>query len=132
MRPPSIASLLRMEGAECIDETGTEQVGNSLAFFASETGVMGILFGASEINLGMSSIKVTTDNDGLGLLKKLELLQDGWIPNLFTELKTREIRFAIGRVDIDEIKVLIFGDLEAAFGERTAVFIILIRSTCVS
>ena len=52
------------------------------------------------------------------------MAKESGVPNLFTELKAREVTFAVGDVSIDEIKVRKLDSLDATFGERVAVLVV--------
>lgn len=52
------------------------------------------------------------------------MAEEGGVPDLFAKLEPGKVAFAIGNIGIDEIEVWEFDGLEAAFGERVAVFVV--------
>lgn len=123
MRPPSVALEGRIEIAKGVDETGAEEVFNSLALFFSEASVVGVVVGASEVEWGVCDVEIAANDDGFGEFEGFQVAKKSWVPDLFAELEPGEIAFAIWNISIDEIEVREFDGLDATLGERVAVFI---------
>lgn len=52
------------------------------------------------------------------------MLKEGGVPDLFAEFQAGEVAFAVRNVSIDEVKVRKLDSLEAALGQRVAVFVV--------
>jgi hypothetical protein len=66
MRPPGIADLVWVLKTEGIDETCANNVGNSLALLVGKTSIVVIRIWASNINLFVGCVKITTSNYWFG------------------------------------------------------------------
>lgn len=115
VRPPGIALGVGMEAAESVDESSLEQIINSLPFFGGEASVVGVLFGAGEVDFGMGGVKIAADYDRFGLFKSFEILEQGGVPDVLAHAEAGKVGLTIWYIDIDEEKIGEFGGLEAAF-----------------
>lgn len=70
-----------MERAEGVNEAGPSEILDALALLGGKAGVVGVLLGAGEVDLGMGGVEITTDHNGFGLLEMLEILEESWIPD---------------------------------------------------
>ena len=64
VRPPRIAPRVGVEEAESVEETGVEEVGDSLSFFIGKAGVVVIRTWAGKVNFFVSGVKVSTGYNG--------------------------------------------------------------------
>ena len=68
--PPSVALFFGVEKTEGVDKAGRDDVLDSLALCDGVSGILFVIFGASEIHSGVSGVKITTNDDRLLLLQR--------------------------------------------------------------
>ena len=78
--PPRIGDLLGIKGAEGIDKSTGQQVGELLALLIGEAGIHTVGLGILQVNLLMSYIQVATQDDGLLLIQLLEIVAESVFP----------------------------------------------------
>lgn len=103
--PPAEGLLLRVEGAEGVDEVvGVQESGELSAFFVGETGVFVVGLGIFKVYLLVGYVHIATDDDGLLVVELHEEVAEGVFP-LHAVVEAAQAVLGVGGVDTDEEEV---------------------------
>ena len=112
--PPGVFDLLGIKGPVDVDEAVAQQVGEGLAFFFCESGVVGIALGVLEVDGLVGDVEVPAVDDRLD---GVELFEIGNQILFVFEAEGEALEFfpGVGDVGGDEIEVLVFEGDDPSF-----------------
>ena len=101
--------------AEGIDESGGEQVGELRALLIGETGAVVVGLGVLQVDLLMSDVQISAQDDGFDLIQLTQVSTEGIFPRHAVG-QAGQFLLGIGRVTAHEVEFLKFHGDDTALG----------------
>src|ERR1035437_7467601 len=103
IRPPRVVTIAFVKKAERVDESGVDEVMEALALLGRETLFAHV--GIGQIVGSVRDVQVATEDDRLGSLELLYVLEERRVPLRVTKRQSLEFVLRVGRVDGHEKEV---------------------------
>ena len=112
--PPAVMTAALFKFPEGVHETGVHEVGETGAFLDGETVVADVGLGVRQVEFAVGHVEVAAEDDRFLAFELFQVFQKIGVPDLAIG-EALQFALGVGDVNVDEVEVIEFGGLHAAF-----------------